>query len=35
MKNWLKHNWGWVAIVAGVMLLVLSPLIRKWQHGVT
>jgi POT family proton-dependent oligopeptide transporter len=26
---------GYTAIVAGVLLFVLGPLIKKWQHGVT
>ncbi len=25
---------GWTAIGAGVLLLLISPLIKKWQHGV-
>ncbi len=25
---------GWVAIASGVLLLALSPVIKKWQHGV-
>lgn len=25
---------GWIAIASGVLLLALSPIIKKWQHGV-
>lgn len=26
---------GWVAIASGVLLLALTPFIKKWQHGVS
>jgi POT family proton-dependent oligopeptide transporter len=26
---------GWVAVVIGVVLLAISPLLKRWMHGVT
>lgn len=28
------ENLGWIAIAAGIILLALTPLLRKWMHGI-